>query len=88
MSRSDSKDVNIPVAMVVPVTVPLSENSPESDDLRMNSASFLSARLPNSETLANLSKKLSHLSLSAQADITNLISRYPTLFNDFPSVPM
>lgn len=85
VSRSDSKEVNIPVATVVPVTVPLSEYSPESDDLRMNSASFLSARLPNSETLANLSEKLSHLSLSAQADITNLISMYLTLFNDFPS---
>lgn len=85
VSRSESKDVNMPVATVVPVTVPLSEYSPESDDLKMNSASFLSARLPNSETLSNLSGKLLHLSVSAQADITSLISKYPTLFNDFPS---
>ncbi len=45
----------------------------------MNSASFLSARLPNSETLLNLSEKLSHLPVSAQADISQ------TMFNDFPS---
>ncbi len=53
--------------------------------LKMNSASFLSARLPNSETLLNLSEKLSHLPVSAQADISNLISKNPTLFYDFPS---
>ncbi len=56
MSCSDS-DVSMPVATVVPVTMSLLEYSPESDGLKMNSASFLSARLPNSETLLNLSKK-------------------------------
>ncbi len=84
VSRSDS-DVSMPVATVVPVTVSLSEYSPESDGLKMNSASFLSARLPNSETLLNLWEKLSHLPVSSQADISNLISKYPILFNDFPS---
>ncbi len=84
VSRSDYK-VSMPVATVVPVTVSLSEYSPESDGLKMNSALFLSARLPNSETLLNLSEKLSHLPVSAQAEISDLIGRYPTLFNDFPS---
>ncbi len=85
MSRSDS-DVNKSVVTIAPVTVSLSEYSPESDSLRMNSASFLSARLPNSETLLHLSEKLLHLSVSAQVDISNLIEKYPTLFNDFPSI--
>ncbi len=84
VSRSDSK-VSMPVATVVPVTVSLSEYSPESNGLKMNSTLFLSTRLPNSETLLNLSEKLSHLPVSAQAEISNLIGRYPTLFNDFPS---
>ncbi len=57
ISHSDS-DVSIPVATVVPVTVSLSEYSPESNGLKMNSTLFLSTRLPNSETLLNLSEKL------------------------------
>ncbi len=85
VSRSDS-DVNKSVVTIAPVTVSLSEYSPESDSLRMNSASFLSARLPNFETLLHLSEKLLHLSVSAQVDISNLIEKYPTLFNDFPSI--
>ncbi len=36
ISHSDS-DVSIPVATVVPVTVSLSEYSPESNGLKMNS---------------------------------------------------
>ncbi len=84
VSRSDS-DVSMPVATVVPVTVSLSECSPESDGLKMNSALFLSASLPNSETLLNLAENLSHLAASAQADISKIIGKYPTLFNDFPS---
>ncbi len=84
VSRSDS-DVSMPVATVVPVTVSLSECSPESNGLKMNSALFLSACLPNSETLLNLAENLSHLPVSAQADISKLIGKYPTLFKDFPS---
>ncbi len=70
----------MPVATVVPVTVSLSECSPESDGLKMNSALFLSASLPNSETLLNLAENMSHLAVSAQADISKLIGKYPTLF--------
>ncbi len=72
----------MPVATVVPVTVSLSECSPESDGLKMNSALFLSASLPNSETLLNLAENMSHLAVSAQADISKLIGKYPTLFKD------
>ncbi len=73
------------------VNVSLSDYTPESDDLKMESASFLTARLLNSETLRSLrtlkdlSTKLSHLPVSDQADLRGLISKYPTLFNAFPS---
>lgn len=73
---------------VVPVNVSPSDYSPESDDLKMRSASFLTARLLNSETLKNLFTTLPLLPVSAQADLINLISKYPTLFNDFPTTRM
>ncbi len=84
VARSDS-EVKTHVLTVTPVGVPLSEYSPEIDGLKMNSATFTSARLSNSETLSNLLEKLSHLSMSAQADIKDVIKRYPSLFSDFPT---
>ncbi len=72
VARADS-EVKTHVLPVTPVGVPLSEYSPEIDGLKMNSAAFTSARLSNSETLSNLSEKLSHLSMSAQADIKDVI---------------
>ncbi len=82
MACSDS-EVKTHVLTVTPVGVPLSEYSPEIDGLKMNSAAFTSAPLSNSETLSNLSEKVSHLSMSAQADIKDVIKRYPSLFSDF-----
>ncbi|KAI7814468.1 hypothetical protein IRJ41_019425, partial [Triplophysa rosa] len=55
------------------------------DEVKMNSAAFTSARLLNSETLSNLSSKLSHLPLSAQSDIRSVIEKYPSLFSDLPT---
>lgn len=85
VSRHDSVKMS-PVVTVAPAVESLAEYSPESDDLMMNSAAFTTARLSNSETLSNLSSKLSHLSVSNQADIRTLIQSYQTLFGDFPSM--
>lgn len=71
VARSDVSKMAV-AATVVPVNVSLSDYSLESDDSKMRSASFLSARLLNSDTLKNLSTKLSHLLVSAQADLRNL----------------
>ncbi len=85
VTRSDVSNVAAVAATVTSVNTSLSDYTPESDDLKMGSASFLTARLSNSETLKDLSTKLSHLPVSTQADLRGLISKYPTLFNDFPS---
>ncbi len=85
VTRSDVSNVAAVAATVTSVNMSLSDYTPESDDLKMGSASFLTARLLNSETLKDLSTKLSHLPVSTQADLRGLISKYPTLFNDFPS---
>ncbi|XDV49410.1 hypothetical protein PO909_018663 [Leuciscus waleckii] len=84
VSRSNSEN-KIPVVTVAPVNVSPSEYSPEIDGLKMSSAAFSTARLSNSETLLNFATKLSHLSISAQADILDLVKTYPTLFSDSPT---
>uniref|UniRef100_A0A3B4ZKQ1 Gypsy retrotransposon integrase-like protein 1 n=1 Tax=Stegastes partitus TaxID=144197 RepID=A0A3B4ZKQ1_9TELE len=52
---------------------------PEPDD------TLLYGRLKNSETLRNLDKLLSHLSLPQQKELTTVIHCYPALFGDVPS---
>ncbi|XP_030216443.1 uncharacterized protein LOC115546817 [Gadus morhua] len=42
-------------------------------------------RLPNSEMLEALPSRLDHLSTEQQGDVTNLINRFPSLFNDVPT---
>ncbi len=84
VTRSDVLNVAAVAAAVTSVNASLSDYTPESDDLKIRSASFLTTRLLNSETLKDLSTKLSHLPLSTQADLSSF-SKYPTLFNDFPS---
>ncbi len=83
VTRSDVLNVAAVAAAVTSVNASLSDYTPESDDLKIRSASFLTARLLNSKTLKDLSTKLSHLPLSTQADLSSF-SKYPTLFNDFP----
>ncbi len=56
------------------------------DDLRLGSAAISSARLQNSETLASLSSKLSHLSESSRNELLHLIERFSSLFSDVPTV--
>ncbi len=85
VTHSDVSNVAVVAATVTSVNVSLSDYAHESDDLKMGSASFLTARLFNSETLKDLSTKLSHLPVSTQAYLRGLISKYPTLLNDFPS---
>lgn len=84
VSRSSS-EVKTSVLTVTPVVVTPSSYSPEMDEIKINSATVTSARLLNSETLANLSVKLSHLPVPAQADLRRVIERYANLFNDLPT---
>lgn len=73
-------------SVAVPVEVVSSVDSPCADDLRLGSTAISSGRLPNSETLAILSSKLSHLSESSRNELLKLIERFSSLFSDVPTV--
>ena len=76
-----------PPAKVLPValTAVLPCYSPQDDDLVMQDAPALCARLPNSQALGDLENYLSHLSGTDKSDILKLIERYQTLFSDVPT---
>ena len=59
--------------------------APDEDGLKLRYAPQQSARLANSEMLADLSSHLAHLPVEQRAEITQLILEYPMLFNDTPT---
>lgn len=47
---------------------------------------LLSARLSNSETLANLSSFLAHLNTDQREDIVKLLSKFSSILGDIPTL--
>lgn len=74
-------------AKVLPValTTVLPSYSPREDDLVMQDAPVLCARLQNSQVLGDLETHLSHLSGSHKSDIAGLIESHHALFSDVPT---
>ncbi|KAI5627802.1 hypothetical protein C0J50_8349 [Silurus asotus] len=62
------------------------EYSPEVDELHLGRNCMSSLQVPNSEPLERLSEKLEGLPQLFQKDIKELISRFPKLFANVPSL--
>lgn len=70
---------------VAALVVTESVGSPHGDDPQVPVSTHLTARLPNSEILGNLTSHLHHLTAKQQSDLELLIGRYECLFGDVPT---
>lgn len=79
-------ECTVPLPVIVAGSAVSSEYSPSVDDLRIGSTCLSDIFLKNSESLAVISSKLSHLSSSSQKELMQLIEKYYSLFSDVPTV--
>ncbi len=65
---------------------PVVEQQDDLEGLMESDAPFLSARLTNSETLANLSSFLAHLNTDQREDVVKLFSKFSSILGDVPTL--
>lgn len=67
-------------------TSPVAEQLDDLGDLMESDTPLLSARLTNSETLANLSSFLVHLDTDQREDVVKLLNKFSSILGDVPTL--
>ncbi len=85
-SFHEKVDDSIQPVGVVCNKIPVVEQQDDLEGLMESDAPFLSARLTNSETLANLSSFLAHLNTDQREDVVKLFSKFSSILGDVPTL--
>ncbi len=85
-SLDEKEDDSIHPVGVVCNKSPVVEQQDDLEGLMESDAPFLSARLTNSETLANLSGFLAHLNTDQREDVVKLFSKFSSILGDVPTL--